>query len=274
MINYPGNGRNVSISIMRTTEDLYKKTYNWSVFLPRSKSLCSLTLTCSLSHFFYFHLSSCCFPHYLCLTLSFLLNFLSPSPPFLISSSLLLVYNLSHSLILFLFLSSLLSSSYSSFLLCLAHYFSAFLFPLHSLCYLIPRCCCPQSIYTSCIYSILPCVIPLFSHSARPPFLLSLFSLFSGASLTPFIHLFSRQWIRSQRLLYISLHASLSWTSHPCVFQPRSRLPPVLFYLHSLSLPRLRLLSCSNLSPEGSDWQASGGLVWRTFWLVVREMKR
>lgn len=70
----------------------------------------------------------------------------------------------------------------------------------------------------------------------------------------------------------ITLHALLTLTSHPCVFEPLS--PPLLFYPLSLSLTLLPLLSRSNLSPEGSDWQASGGLVKGSFWLAVREMKR
>lgn len=126
-------------------------------------------------------------------------------------------------------------------------------------------------------------------HFLYPTFCLSLFfsslfptsnlfpsstSLFSGASLTPFIHLSSRQWIRFQRLLYMphSLNPSLCFptTFHTHTYPPHTYTHTQFPFPFSL----LSLLSRSNLLPEGSDWQASGGLVKGSFWLVAREMKR
>lgn len=100
------------------------------------------------------------------------------------------------------------------------------------------------------------------------PLFISLHSLFSGASLTPFIHLSSRQWLRFQRLLYM-LH-SLP-TSHPYVFS--SPLPPQPLF----SFPSLSSLFCLILTyhPRGViDNRGEGDLVEGSFWLVVKEMKR
>lgn len=89
---------------------------------------------------------------------------------------------------------------------------------------------------------------PPFSHSIKPSLLLSLFIL---RGVPDPIH--SSLFKTADPLSAITLHAPLSLTSPPCVFQPLSHPPPLLFYPLSLSLSLLPLLSRSNLSPEGSD---------------------
>lgn len=116
--------------------------------------------------------------------------------------------------------------------------------------FLIPIYCCLQPISTSQISSI-----PTFYSPSSISFLLfiSSRSLFSRASLTPFIHLSSRQWLRFQRLLYMLhpiQHLIPVFFIHP--------LCPNLFLFFFFSISLLPLLSHSNLSPEGSDWQAGG----------------
>lgn len=99
---------------------------------------------------------------------------------------------------------------------------------------------------------------PPFSYSIKPCLSLSLFIL---RGVPDPIHSFLFKTV--DPLLAITLHAPLSLNiPSPCppttlTFPP----PPLLFYPLSLSLALLPLLSRSNLSPEGSDWQASGGLV-------------
>lgn len=135
-----------------------------------------------------------------------------------------------------------------------------------------------SSLLWSLVHFYLRRLLPLFfcypplTLPSLPSFFLSLSLVFILRGVPDPIH--SSLFKTVDPLSTITLHAPLSLTSRACVFQPLSYLPPVLFYPLSLSLARLPLLSRSNLSPEGSDWQASGGLVWGTFWLVVREMKR
>lgn len=78
--------------------------------------------------------------------------------------------------------------------------------------------------------------LPPFSHSIKPSLSLS---LFSGASLTPFIHLSSGQWIHSQQLLY--MHYSPS--NNPSLSSTFTFKPPLTGFSPFLSLPSLFCLS-------------------------------
>lgn len=108
---------------------------------------------------------------------------------------------------------------------------------------------------------------PPFIRSVKSPLLLALF-LFSGASLTPFIHLPKT----AHPLCTNILHAQSSLTPHLCVFQPLWRPLPLLLLYHA-SVSAMLLLSPSIPSPKGCDWQAGRGHVEGSFWLEARGMK-
>lgn len=143
-----------------------------------------------------------------------------------------------------------------------------------------------SSPFLSVIYFLAAVALSLFPPSAFTPSYL-LLSPFLSLTLSSclFLSLYSqgRPWPHS----FISLQDSGSTLSDYSTCSALSNIPslclsttftstppPLLFYPLSLSLALLPLLSDSNLSPEGSDWQASGGLVKGSLWLVVREMKR
>lgn len=146
----------------------------------------------------------------------------------------------------------------SSFPLHLAHFLSSFLCLLSvSNCSLIPVALSPfpPHAFTPSYFLLSPF---LLFYQALP---LSL-SLFILRGVPDPIHSFLFKTV--DPLLAITLHAPLSLNiPSPCPPTTLTFLPPppLLFYPLSLSLALLPLLSRSNLSPEGSDWQASGGLV-------------
>lgn len=125
-------------------------------------------------------------------------------------------------------------------------------------------------ISTSCIHPILHSVIPLSLTLSSLYFSLSLsLSLYSQGR--PWPHSFISLQDRGSTLSDYSKCSALSNIPSLCFPTTLTSVPPPVFS----SLALLALLSRSNLSPKGSDWQASGGLVKGSFWLdMVKEMKK
>lgn len=149
---------------------------------------------------------------------------------------LFLLYHFYSSVILFLGLSSHLHSQSSIF---------RFIFLLSAACYAVPYSLGPISLLISQHYlipdisppqSISTFLHPTFGYLFFPSLPL-LASLFSGASLTSFIHLFSSHCI--QLLLYMLR----SIKHHVSVFPSISMTPPSLFFYLCASHPFFAFLS-------------------------------